>query len=638
MYIIEVIPLTTLPPQIPQVLSYFFDRELPSGAIVKVLLNKRPVTAVVIASESLETRKATVKKSAFQLKQIVSVVSEQPLVSTYQLSLARWLAHEYYAPLGMALKAVLPPFFGVKRYVSDIYWPLAQKPELPLQKPHVVVCRLRDFIISITPFLRQTGDTHGQTLIVVPDIALILHLQEALIKFQPYIITGSISNAQSALMWRMAGTGAEAVFLGTRNSLLVPYKNLQTIIVLDPDHEAFKSDQSPKFQAINLAGFIAQYHHAKLVLATTFPSAGIQHHIEERQYDFQNKRKEVLSTIAIIDMAQERTGGNFSLLSRELQTALHNAIVDKKRILLYSGRRAYAAILACKNCGRVVYCSQCTIPMRVHRLTESMLVCYRCNAYRNLPDRCENCASKELFSAGAAGSQKIKEEVEKFLQRRNITGIPVFILDTDLIRTSADEVDLMDQIAKAPQSIVVATQLIFSHRISEQFDLVAIQNADALLNSTDFRTEERFLAQIEKLLDFSPKHMVIQTLNPKSSVMTIAGRGPYSTFYAQELAARQSLAWPPFSKIIKLTYRHQRQDRASTAARVLADRLRMVLKQLQLDRLVHIFGPTPAAALKENNWYIYSLVIKTLPGLDRLDKILKFVPSDWNIDVDPRNL
>src|SRR5579872_6388180 len=116
MYVIEVIPLTILPPNVPQILSYYHDVELVRGAVVEVSLNNRKVIAIVIGSNILESQKILLKKSGFELKKISKVVSAQPQVSEYQFKTALWLADRYIASLGLCLKTVLPPFFGKKKY------------------------------------------------------------------------------------------------------------------------------------------------------------------------------------------------------------------------------------------------------------------------------------------------------------------------------------------------------------------------------------------------------------------------------------------------------------------------------------------------------------------------------------------
>src|SRR3989344_8474508 len=116
MYIVEVIPLTLLPPNVPQILSYFSGLELSKGAIVEIPLNKRKVRAVVISSNSIEKNKLSLKKVDFQIKKINKVLFETPQISTYQLKLAVWLAKYYYSPLGYTLKTILPPFAFKKKY------------------------------------------------------------------------------------------------------------------------------------------------------------------------------------------------------------------------------------------------------------------------------------------------------------------------------------------------------------------------------------------------------------------------------------------------------------------------------------------------------------------------------------------
>jgi len=110
MYIVEVIPLTILPPNIPQILSYFFDNELPKGAVVEVLMNKRKVKAVVVSSNPIERQKLSLKKVDFQIKKLTRVLYEDPQVSDYQLKIATWMAKYYHAPLGYTLKTILPNF------------------------------------------------------------------------------------------------------------------------------------------------------------------------------------------------------------------------------------------------------------------------------------------------------------------------------------------------------------------------------------------------------------------------------------------------------------------------------------------------------------------------------------------------
>jgi primosomal protein N' len=96
MYIIQAIPLKTLPPQVPQVLSYFWDRSLPAGAVIEGPMGRRTVPAVVLAANPLEQEKIALKNADYQLKRVSSVISETPVVSKAQLALTAWLAETTY--------------------------------------------------------------------------------------------------------------------------------------------------------------------------------------------------------------------------------------------------------------------------------------------------------------------------------------------------------------------------------------------------------------------------------------------------------------------------------------------------------------------------------------------------------------
>jgi len=107
MYVIEVIPLTNLPQNVPQLLSYFFDADLARGALVEITIGRRKVKAVVISSTPIEKAKSILKKSEFQLKKLSKVISPGPKVSDLQFKIALWISRTYYAPLGLTLKTVL---------------------------------------------------------------------------------------------------------------------------------------------------------------------------------------------------------------------------------------------------------------------------------------------------------------------------------------------------------------------------------------------------------------------------------------------------------------------------------------------------------------------------------------------------
>jgi len=641
MYIIEVIPLTAFPPQVPQILSYFYDQALPKGAVVEVQIQKKKAQAVVILSTPLERQKIALKKSAFQLKRLSKVLTDESQVSPRQFQTALWLAKHYYAPLGLSLKSVLPPFFNKRGYQTahELIPEEISPSRLASPLPLFIGIRAYQIAKKLEPFIKKTVKTGGQVLILSPDTTTLNYLFESFKNLGDSAhLSSEISNADYYNIWQRVASGSCKIICATRIGLFLPFHNLRIITVEDPFHESYKSEMSPRYNTPDVALKIADFHGARTIFIAPIPDLNIAYAIDQRTFTLLQERQTSLPDTDIVDIGYERKTGNYSVFSRLLQKRLVNAIQAGERILLVSARRAYSGILTCHNCGTFVKCPNCEIPMRVHKTAESMLVCYHCSAYQSFPKNCANCHSAKLSPAGIAGSQKIQEQLTKFLSEQKIEDVESFILDSDLTRDDAREQELFETIKKTPRPIIIATQMIFSHRYRKQFDFIGIINADALMSNADFRAEERFFYQYEKLLDFQPARITIQTYNPENPVIVMATQENYRAFYKRELPNRKLLNYPPFSRLVKLTYAHTSATKASFEARALNEKLRMVIAQFNFGEKIKIFGPNPASIAREKNQYYYSIILKIDPEFRPLNNLLRFVPAQWHIDVDPRQM
>ncbi|MEX2090769.1 MAG: primosomal protein N' [Candidatus Paceibacterota bacterium] len=646
MFVIEVIPLTILPPNVPQLLSYFLDKELPRGAIVECVIGNRKAKAVVVSSAPLTEYKLGLKKAEFQLKKLGEVLSETPQVSDRQLHLALWLSKTYYSPLGICLKTVLPPFFLKNRF-PPILESEKERKEPVRRKPDFVLTNAKDALKNILPIIRGTIGKDGQVILIVPDSQTIEYFFENLKNdFVTTKITSNTKNKEFYEIWQNVQNGKAQILVGTRQALLFPFNNLALVLVDDPLHEFYKSDMSPKYNAADLATHIAEANNCRLVFMS--PITGVDNYYKLKTKEYELMDKTAPKIIKTVNMVNEIKSGNFSLLSRDLKqqilSLLNPSNKDDKKILIFSPRRGHSGILVCQNCGWTTKCKNCETAYRIHRAENLILMCHHCGNTQKIPEYCLNCNSSKLKPTGPAGSQKIYEEIRRVLSQNDINDVSVLILDTDVTANITEEEEVLAEISKPKTSILIATPMIFSYRYDYNFNLVAIMNADSMIQAPDFRTEERLLYQIEKLLDFLPadKHgnpdqMIIQAYNPENLAISMASQRNFKDFYENELAIRQALSYPPFSKLIKLTFRHPNRDTASREARLLAGKLKMAVIQLKLSDKIKITDSAPGSLEKERGLYTYNIVVKSLTGQTPRE-ILKFVPSRWLIDVDPRTL
>lgn len=635
MYIIEVIPLATLPSQAPQLLSYFFERPLVRGAVIRVPLGSRLIKAVVIASSTLESQKISLKKSLFQLKKAAEVISEEPCINSLQLKIAAWLAAYYYAPLALCLKTVLPPFFQTKRYAMPVRDPL-----LPLQpppEPLVITVSAGETIAQILPHIRA-GLLRGHVVLLVPERAVLDFFVHALAEFDPIVIHSQLSGAECAAAYRKLQDDPPRLIVGTRMALFAPFRCLGAIIVEDYLNEAYKSDSTPKYRTPETARHIAEIYGARLIQMSSLLGVAEYHALGAPQASHANAvGSPCQSAITVVDLTQEIRTGSTSLFSRPLERALSEALTRKKRVLLYSSRRAYSTIVVCRNCGGLARCKNCDIPLRVHKTSERMLICYHCAAYHQFPDACGNCRSTALTPSGIPGSQKIQEEAERLMERHHVRDIESFILDSDLVRDTASERALMAGINASPCPLVIATHMIASHRYGQRFDLIGIVNTDALATSNDFRTDERLAYQLAQLRDCEPAAMIVQTNNPSGAALAL-GLSGNQEFYAKELDARKRFDYPPFSRLVKIGFKHADQRAAAYQARVVSEKLKMAVLRLGLGDAITMLGPSPASVAKEDNLYNQYIILKIGYSVDNLETILKYIPSGWSIDPDPQSL
>ncbi|HXK40652.1 MAG TPA: primosomal protein N' [Candidatus Paceibacterota bacterium] len=652
MYIIEVIPLTILPPNVPQILSYFSDSELPKGAVVEISLNKRKVNAVVISSSSLEKEKLSLKKVDFQIKKLTKVLYEDPQVSDYQLKLAVWLARYYYSPLGYTLKTILPSFAFKKKYPLTVgekvihNFPLTTRsvvnPQLLIYKTKGLAERLRTIVNKFLQSQQKATSAAGrQVLIMVPEKTAINYFVTNLPeKFQTSVVFSGLSNEKLYDAWQKARSGETDIVIGTRQALNMPFKDLGLLIVDDPLHEFYKSDMVPRYNAVTLAHKVAELNNARLVLTSVIP--GIENHYKAKNgvYELKHIESRPKFDAEIVDMAQEVKNANWSPISKKLNEELLAYLRENKRVLIFSPRRGYAGILICGNCGSAVKCPQCEVAMRTHRSVEMLLVCHHCALSKPMPKNCSVCGNHNLKTVGPAGTQKIYDYVKARLAAADIKAT-VLALDTDIVKNETEEDEIISEISNPPAgggSVLIATQMVFSHRFYLNFDLIAIINSDALTNIPDFKSEENLFCQMEKFVNFEPKKLLIQTYNPENELIEKAVAGDYIDFYDNELKLREVLNYPPFFKLIKLTFRHTNRNKASYAARVTTEKLKMAVARMRLGNEIKIIEATPAYIEKERGLYFYNIFLKVQEGYQDINDLLKYAGPGWLIDVEPRSL
>lgn len=631
MHIVRVIPLATMPANAPAVLDYFWPSPLPQGCIVRITMGHRLLVALVVESLDMRTAKLALKKSAFALKKLNSVVTETPQISGTQLSLARWMSAYYGASLATCMKTVAPSFLGKRGKLIEL--PISdasQKSATPagrlvLSQPDTAIAEIR----------RIASETDGQLLIIVPEVSLALDLCERLSALKPQAVHSGLTARQYETIYRAVTDGSARVIIGTRLALFLPWSDLSHIIVEDPLNEAYKSDMTPRYNAPDAARQLAGLIGASLTWLTPAIST-VHHHLISTGTLALEDKKPYWPRVTQVSMEQEQLDGSRSLFSHHATEAILDCYESGKPLLILATRKGYATVARCGFCKKTIPCATCAVPMRWHRTTEEMLVCYHCAAFTQVPKQCPSCHGGGLRPAGLPGSQKLAEAINVVLDRYGHHKLNIPILDSDLVRSAADEHEILEKLDNMEHQVLVASQMIFSHRYGRTFDTVIVPQLDALAYNPDYRTQERLIMQLEKIADMHPRRVVVQSWQDADALGGVVSR-QWDTFYRSELAQRKALVWPPFARIVKLSFRHRDRATASRQAAIAVDRMRRAVEHLGA-RGTRLLGPGPALVERAGGQWTQHIIIKSTLSGPKLSELLSYVPDHWTVDVDPRSI
>lgn len=400
----------------------------------------------------------------------------------------------------------------------------------------------------------------------------------------------------------------------TKGLVFGSFESLKSITIEDESSDLYRSwSRKPYYDVRTIAKQLAKIHKAKLILKN----------------EFQNSKLKIQSSL--VDMRKEIKNGNFSIISNELQEKLKK----HKKSILFISRRGTSTFILCRECGYVSMCSKCDVPMIFHedlRPTSKSLLCHHCGKQDIAPVLCPKCKSIKIKYFGA-GTQKVESEVKKLIPNKLILR-----LDSDAAKKPEQQSKIIEKFKNNKNVVLIGTQMILNKEIKA--DMTAIISIDVILNLPDFKSSERVFKTIHQLRKMSKKEFLIQTYNPENYAIQTALANNYKKFYNNEVKMRKQFNYPPFSQIIKLTFKHKDYQKAKNEVEILLEKLKQQIKNLKFKAdSLQLLGPTPAFIPRIAQNYRWNLIIKNkIKNLKSRNRLLMIVPSKWEIEVDPDSL
>jgi primosomal protein N' (replication factor Y) len=331
-------------------------------------------------------------------------------------------------------------------------------------------------------------------------------------------------------------------------------------------------------------------------------------------------------------MRRELQEGNRSIFSRALAEGLAQVLERSQQAILFLNRRGSATFVFCRDCGHIMKCSSCDLPLTFHE-AEGLLRCHTCNYHRRMPPACPACKSQRIRQYGT-GTQRVEAELQALLpQARTLRW------DHETTRQKGAHEQILSQFAAHQADVLVGTQMLAKGLDLPLVTLVGIVLADVGLSLPDFRTNERAYQVLTQVAGRAGRSLlggeaILQTFQPEHYVLQAVANHDYQAFYQQELAFRRQLGYPPFATLVRLEFRHQQAGKAEEAANLLAAQLRRWLQEGSRTQ-TRLLGPAPCFFARAAGLFRWQIL---LVGPDPVSLLRGRNISGWKVEVNPPSL
>ncbi len=449
-----------------------------------------------------------------------------------------------------------------------------------------------------------------QVLYLLPEIALTSQIIRRLQKhFGGYIgiYHSKFNQNERVEIWNKIKSSELKIILGARSALFLPFSELGLVIVDEEHDTSFKQqDPAPRYHARDAAIYYASLYNAKVVLGTATPSVESYYNARSGKYGLVELNERYsgiqLPHIHIIDLKKilpkDRTK---TIVSAELKDAITKTLDNKKQVILFQNRRGYSPYQVCEVCGWIPHCRQCDVSLTYHKLTNK-LHCHYCGSTYPLVHVCEACGSHKFIQRNF-GTEKIEEQLEEVFPSARIAR-----MDIDSVRGKKAHDSLIQLFEQNRVDILVGTQMVVKGLDFEHVNLVGILDADSLLSFADFRVNERAFQLMEQVSGRAGRkdvqgRVMVQVANTRHPVLQFVQQHDYKLFFENEVNERQRFFYPPFSRLIMITFKHKIKEVVTRASEKFAGNMNYHFGK-------YMIGPAEPIVNRIRNQYLMELLFK----------------------------
>ena len=616
-----------------------------TGSVVEVSFGNKMVTGYVVGLSD----KCNIEK----IKPISSIIDKTLCIDAEMLKLTKWISRYYYSSWGEAISAAIPG--ALKKGVSG----KRQRKEKHEEEsefidgsdthltPNLEQQRALDSIIdSMSHRKHKVFLLHGVTgsgktevylqsidnalklglssIILVPEISL---TPQTVARFKARfgdeiaVLHSRLLGSKRISEWKRISSGEARIIIGARSAIFAPVKNLG-LVVVDEEHEtSYKQEDTPRYNARDVAIKRAEISSAIVILGSATPSL-------ESFYAAKNGKfitielseridSRLLPVVDIVDMREEMTRAKkVPIFSQKLREWIEKDISERKQVILFLNRRGFSTFINCRKCGYVIKCKRCSVSLTYH-FDKKKLVCHHCNFNMLPPEICPECSSSYMKYWGL-GTEKVESEAHRLFPAAIIER-----MDTDSTGKRGSHDKVLSRFKDGRVDILIGTQMIAKGLDFPKVTLVGVISADTALNLPDFRSAERTFNLLTQVAGRAGRsdlggRVIIQSYTPQHYSIQAAKNHDYNTFYDKEILLRKELYLPPFCRMVALTLRGRKEEKVFKAS----DNLKAILEKADKSKNIKILGPAPSSISKMKGMYRWGIFLRS-ENAENITSILK---------------
>jgi primosomal protein N' (replication factor Y) len=469
--------------------------------------------------------------------------------------------------------------------------------------------------------MQRALDRGLSSILLVPEIGLTPQtagLLDQAFGQRVALLHSALTPEERSEQWRRIRNGDAPIVVGTRSAIFAPAPNLGLILVDEEHDQSYKQEETPRYNARDVAVMRAKLEGAVVVLGSATPSLESWQNSVQGKYARIEIRDRVMNRplpeVELIDMRKEfQETGQDQLFSRALIEQTQAALDRGEQALILLNRRGYSFAVICRACGEKLECQNCAISLTHHKPPAEdagqaregqRLECHYCGYRRTVPARCPKCDSEHLYYLGA-GSEQGEERLGEIFP-----GARIGRMDRDTVRGRFDLERLLARLHSGEINLLVGTQMIAKGHDIHGITLVGVVGCDHSLSMPDFRAAERVFQLMTQVSGRAGRgdlqgRVVVQTYYPDHYAILAASKHDYISFVDRELKFRRWMHYPPFGVLANVLVQSQKLEEAVAWSSEIGKWF-----QKAAPEGVRVLGPCTAPIARIKGTYRFHLILK----------------------------